>query len=86
LTFRSGRVVVAACLRSGTTEIGNLVASLVSGEQQGDAAHLGAPDRPEVYSSVDAVTFNRGITAECLGGIETGHRELPGRIDWWMDR
>lgn len=42
--------------------------------------------RPEVYGSVDAVTFRLGITAECLAGIETGHRELPGRIDWWMDR
>jgi hypothetical protein len=38
--------------------------------------------RPEVYGSVDAVTFNRGITAECLGGIETGHRELLE----WIDR
>jgi hypothetical protein len=44
--FTSGwyRRTCLAGLRSGTTEIGNLVASLVSGEQQGDAAHLGAPD------------------------------------------
>jgi len=31
-------------LRSSTTEIVNLVASLASGEQHGDAPHLGAPE------------------------------------------
>jgi hypothetical protein len=43
----SERGVVAACLRSSTTEIGDLVASLVSGEQYGDTAHLAAPDTAE---------------------------------------
>jgi hypothetical protein len=42
--------------------------------------------RLAVYGSFDAVTFSLGIMAECLGGIETGHRELPGWIDRWMDR
>jgi len=28
------------------------------------------------------VTFNFGIMPECLGGIETGHRELLE----WIDR
>jgi hypothetical protein len=36
----------------------------------------------EVYGSSDAVTFNFGIMPECLGGIETGHRELLE----WIDR
>jgi hypothetical protein len=38
--------------------------------------------RLEVYGSFDAVTFNFGIMPECLGGIETGHRELLE----WIDR
>jgi hypothetical protein len=38
--------------------------------------------RQEVYGSLDAVTFNLGIMPECLGGIETGHRELLE----WIDR
>jgi hypothetical protein len=40
----------------------------------------------EVYGSFDMVTFNPGITTECPGGIESGHRELPGWIGRWMDR
>jgi len=37
--------------------------------------------RLEVYGSFDAVTFNFGIMPECLGGIETGQRELLEWID-----
>ena len=38
--------------------------------------------RLEVYGSFDAVTFSFSIIPECLGGIETGHRELLE----WIDR
>jgi hypothetical protein len=45
----------------------------------------GRRTRLEVDGSFDVVTFNLGIMAECLGGIEAGHRELPEWIDRWID-
>ena len=48
-------------------------------------ARLGEPDTAGGLRLVDVVTFNLGIIAERLGGIKTGHRELPEWIDRWMD-
>ena len=48
-------------------------------------ARLGEPGTAGGLRLVDVVTFNLGIVAKCLGGIETGHRELPEWIDRWMD-
>ena len=49
---------VSTTVVSAAAEIGNLVASPVSGEQKGDTARR---TRPVVYASVDAATFNLGI-------------------------
>jgi TetR/AcrR family transcriptional regulator len=54
-------------------------------------ALAGPKERYGIEMPLDAlvslvVTFNEGIILERLSGIETGHRELLGWIDGWLER
>jgi AcrR family transcriptional regulator len=44
---------------------------------------LGIPIPLDALVSL-VMTFNLGVIVECLGGVETGHRELLDWIDAWL--